>query len=250
MNKMEEENKMDNVEEQENKDIGNPTLEDESQAEISEAGGSETQEDGSSPENVEDTKTENKTETKKPSRDKDNLYEEIEIPEGVSASIEDYVLIMKKDDKELRRKLVALIDVKVEGNKVIVSAERSRKIEKSLFGTFRAHINNMIKGFGEDFTYKLKIANVHFPMNVSVDKGKKELVVKNFLGEKKDRVIKLLDEVDVKVDNEDVIVTSYDIEKAGHMATKIEKGTKVRNKDRRIFQDGIFLISKPNKEFM
>jgi len=236
---------------EENKDIGNATLENEGQAEVS-----ETQE----PTNVEDTKTEDKTETKKPSRDKDNLYEEIEIPEGVSASIEDYVLIMKKDDKELRRELVALIDVKVvkasssskddEGYKIIVSAERSRKIEKSLFGTFKAHIKNMVKGFGEDFTYKLKIANVHFPMNVSVDKGKNELVVKNFLGEKKDRVIKLLDEVDVKVDNEDVIVTSYDIEKAGHMATKIEKGTKVRNKDRRIFQDGIFLISKPNKEFM
>lgn len=189
-------------------------------------------------------------EPEKKKRDKDNLHEEIEIPGDITANIEDDVLIIKKDDKEIRRKLIALIDVKIKENKIVLKAERNRKIEKRLFGTFRAHINNMIKGLNEDFVYKLKIANVHFPMNVSYNDNNQELIIKNFLGEKKDRIIKLSDRVDVKVDNEDIIVTSYDIEKAGDAATKIEKGAKVRNKDRRIFQDGIFLISKPNKEFM
>jgi len=228
--------------------IGNTTLENESQTEVNEVDNSDTQEDESSSKDLGDTNTETVKTQKK--RDKDNLYEEIEIPEGIGASIDNDILIMKKDDKELRRKLVALIDVKVEGNKIVVSSTRNRRIEKRLFGTFKAHVKNMIKGFEEGFKYKLKIANVHFPMNVSFDSNNNALVVKNFLGEKKDRVIKLVEGVDVKVDKEDIIVTSYDIEKAGHVATKIEKGTKVRNKDRRIFQDGIFLVSKPNKEFM
>jgi len=192
-----------------------------------------------------------KTEIKKSSRDKDNLYEEIEIPGGIEVKIDDDdVLIMKKDDRELRRELVALIDFKIEGNKIIMKAGRSRKIEKRLFGTFKAHIKNMIKGFAEGFTYKLKIANVHFPMNVSYDENNNELIVKNFLGEKKDRIIKLVPGVDVKVDNEDIIVVGYDIEKAGHVAAKIEKGTKVRNKDRRVYQDGIFIVEKPGRVFL
>ncbi|MFH1359056.1 MAG: 50S ribosomal protein L6 [archaeon] len=181
---------------------------------------------------------------------KNRLYEEIEIPEGIIASIEDDILIIKKEDKELKRKLISLLDIKVEGNKVLLSAKRPRKIERKLFGTFKAHINNMIKGLTEGFTYNLTIANVHFPMNVSFDKGNNEIVVKNFLGEKKDRRIKLLEGVDVKVDKDTIEIKSYDIEKAGDSATRIEKGTKVRNKDRRIYQDGIFITEKPGRVYL
>jgi len=198
---------------------------------------------------VEDSKTENEDAKKEKTKDK-KLYEEFEIPEGIIANLEDDVLIMKKDDKELIRKLPALITIKVEGNKIILSAARNRRIERKLFGTFKSHIKNMIKGFTEGFKYKLQIANVHFPMNVSHDKENNELIVKNFLGEKKDRRIKLVEDVNVKIENENIELESFDIERAGQVATNIEKGTRVRNKDRRIFQDGIFLVSKPRREFM
>ena len=118
-----------------------------------------------------------------------------------------------------------------------------------MFGTLKAHFNNMIKGLTEKFKYKLQIANVHFPMNVSVDKNANELVVKNFLGEKKDRRIKLVEGVDVKVNGEVIELESINIEKAGQCAANIEKGAKVRNKDRRIFQDGIFIVEKPGRTF-
>ena len=187
---------------------------------------------------------------KKHSEKEKRLSEEISIPEGVNVEIVDGVLIVKKDDKELRRNLNSLIDVKVDNGKITINAKRMRKTEKRLFGTFRAHIKNMIKGFENEFIFKLKIANVHFPMNVSYDKGANEIIVKNFLGEKKDRRIQLPKDVNVKVDKEDIEVSSYDIEKAGEAATKIEKGTKVRNKDRRVYQDGIFLIEKPGRSYL
>ena len=181
---------------------------------------------------------------------KENLYEEVKIPEGIDANIEDDVLIMKKDNKEIKRKLIALINFKLEDNKIIISAKRSRKIEKRLFWTFKAHINNMIKGLTEGFTYKLKIANVHFPMNVKYENSRNELIIKNFLGEKKDRIIKLFPEVKVKVDDDEIVLDSYDIEKVGNAATMIEKGARVRNKDRRIYQDGIFIIEKPGRVYL
>ena len=212
----------------------------------------------STPEDVDNTKTEmdvvEETVENNPVNsnkdDKDSLYEEIEIPEGVSAEIVDDVLTVKKDDKEIKRKLVSLLDIEVKGNKVVISAERNRKLERKLFGTFKAHINNMIKGLTEGFEYKLRVSNVHFPMNVSYDAGKNLFTIKNFLGEKKDRIINGIEDVDVKIDGEDVIVSGYDIEKTGQVATNIEKGAKVRNKDRRVYQDGIFIIQKPGRVYL
>ncbi len=179
-----------------------------------------------------------------------NLKQEIEIPSGISASIENDELIMKKDSDELKRKLNAFIDVKIEGGKLILEAKKATKTKKKIFGTMKAHFNNMVKGLSEKFKYKLQIVSVHFPINVSVDKEKKELVVKNFLGEKTDRRIKLISGVDVKVDKDIIEIESSDIEKAGQCAGNIEKGTHVRNKDRRIYQDGIYIIEKPGRVFL
>ena len=181
---------------------------------------------------------------------KKDLREEIEIPQEINASIDDDEIIMKKDDKELRRRLEGKVEIKMEGNKIILEANKSTKNEKKIYGTMKAHIRNMIKGLTEGFKYKLQIANVHFPMNVSHNKETNEIIIKNFLGEKQDRIVKLIEGVDVKVADETIELESFDIEKAGQCAANIEKGAKVRNKDRRIFQDGIFIIEKPGRSFL
>jgi len=188
-----------------------------------------------------------------------DLREEIEIPEGINAGIKGDEIIMKRvgegSDKseganELKRRLEGKIDIKIEGNKVILESIKTTKNEKKIFGTMKAHINNMIKGLTEGFKYKLKIANVHFPMNVSHDKENNQIIIKNFLGEKQDRIAKLVEGVNIKVDKDDIELDSIDIEKAGQCAANIEKAARVRNKDRRIFQDGIFIIEKPRRKFM
>ncbi len=179
-----------------------------------------------------------------------NLHEEIKIPEGINAVVENNELIMKKDSDELKRKLNVLIDVKVEAGKIILEAKKATKRERKIFGTMGAHFNNMIKGLTEKFRYKLQAVSVHFPMNVSVDKEKNELVVKNFLGEKTDRRIKLVQGVDVKVDKDMIEIESVNIEKAGQCAANIEKGTRVTGKDRRVYQDGIYIIEKPGRVFL
>ncbi len=179
-----------------------------------------------------------------------DLHEEIEIPAEINASIENYELTMKKDSDELKRKLNLLVDIKLEGNKIILESKKASKREKKMFGTMKAHIKNMIKGLTEKFRYKLQIANVHFPMTVSINKEKNELLIKNFLGEKTDRVINLVPGADVKVDKDIIEVESVDIEKAGQCAANIEKGARVKNKDRRIYQDGIYIIEKPGRVFL
>jgi len=187
---------------------------------------------------------------KKNVKKKKELHDEIEIPSDINCIIENGEIKMKRENKEIKRKLNHLIDVKISGNKIILNSKRSSRKEKKIFGTMRAHIKNMILGLNAPFQYKLQISNVHFPMTVEVDKNKNELIIKNFLGEKKDRRIKIADNVDIKLNKDIIEVESFDIEKAGQVATNIEKGTRVTKKDRRIFQDGIFLIKKPNRSFL
>jgi len=154
---------------------------------------------------------------KKHIKKSEKLSWEIEFPPEISASLDRDELKIKKDDKEISRKISSMLNVKVEGNKILLKAKKSTKRERKMLGTFKAHIKNMIKGLTEGFVYKLQASNVHFPMNASFDKEKNEFVVKNFLGEKKDRKIKVIKGVDISVKKSEIEVRSHDIEKAGKL---------------------------------
>jgi len=168
------------------------------------------------------------------------ILEIIELPEGIKTKIEGNIIRLVKGNEELKRKLE--YKARLDGNKIILECEKSTKKEKKLIKTNAAHLRNMISGLKEKYIYKLQICSVHFPINVSV-KGNK-LIIKNFLGEVKDRTAKILPNVELKVEKEIITIESSDKEKAGQTAANIEKATRIRNRDRRIFQDGIFITEK------
>ena len=171
------------------------------------------------------------------------LFQEVEIPEGVEANLEDTTLTIKGKEGEIKREFkIGKLDMKKEGSKIIIGNENSTKTEKRLMNTLAAHIRNMIKGVEERFEYKLKICFSHFPITVEVKDN--EAVIKNFLGEKIPRKSRVVSGVDVKVDKQDITVSSHDKELAGQVAANFENATKIGKRDRRVFQDGIFITSK------
>ena len=104
----------------------------------------------------------------------------------------------------------------------------------------------MIKGSSQNHVYTMKICSGHFPMNVTVDSS--NVMIKNFLGEKVPRKARILDGVKVQVQGDIILVNGLDKEKVGQTAATIEQTTRITNKDRRIFQDGCYIISKPGDE--
>jgi len=176
--------------------------------------------------------------------DKD-LDKIVEIPEGVTVTIEGNKFTVKKDGKEVARKFkMVRTDAKVEGKGVKIHVRRATRREAKMLGTIVAHLKNMIKGVQEDYEYKLEIANVHFPMNVKVDGDK--ITIKSFLGETVERIAKIHKDAKVDIQGNQIAVTSFNIEAAGQTAANIEKATKLTGRDRRIFQDGIFITEKPS----
>lgn len=175
------------------------------------------------------------------------VTEIIKIPEGIDVKIDKKMMIVKSSKGEIKREFrYKQIEMSVEGGKIKISPKRNTKRDKTITGTLKAHIKNMISGVKEPHRYILKICSGHFPMNVSV--GKNELIVKNFLGEKIPRVLRLKEGVNMKIDGDIIIVEAFDKELAGQVAAGIEQLTRRNNYDTRIFQDGIYIINKDGKE--
>ncbi|NPA76104.1 MAG: 50S ribosomal protein L6 [Euryarchaeota archaeon] len=172
-----------------------------------------------------------------------DVKHEIELPEGVTATYSDYVLRVKGPRGEMKREFKHdRIQLKVENGKIVVYGALPTKKDYALAGTWRAHVNNMIKGVTEGFEYHLKILYAHFPMKVTV-KGD-TVVIENFLGERAPRYAKIFGDAKVEVKGDMVIVKSINKEHAGQTAANIEKATRIKDRDPRVFQDGIYIVKK------
>ncbi len=170
---------------------------------------------------------------------------EIEIPEEVEIKIEKNKVTVKGPLGQVEREFkLNGIKTILEKDKLTLQKEEARKKQKAYLGSVRAHIKNMIKGVTKGHTYQLKIVYKHFPINVALQGN--QLAIKNFAGEKKPRFAKILDGVKVDINNNIIELTGIDIEKVGQTAANIEQKTRIKDKDIRIFQDGIFIIKKSN----
>ncbi len=178
---------------------------------------------------------------------KADIKEEVALPEGVEAKYESGILLLKGPKAEIKRKLVnPKIKIDVAEGKIKLESLKATKREKRLLYTFNSHIKNMLKGVTEGHQYELKICSGHFPMNVSV--AGNELIIKNFLGENNPRKMKIRERVKITVEGDKVKVEGVEKEATGQTAADIELLTKVKGRDRRVFQDGIFIINKDGKE--
>lgn len=111
--------------------------------------------------------------------------------------------------------------------------------------TVCSHIDNMITGVTRGFLYKMRFVYSHFPINVTLNGDIVE--IRNFLGEKRVRKVKLLDGVkyvrsaDVK---DQIELTGNDIANVSLTCAQIQQSTNVRKKDLRKFLDGIYVSEK------
>jgi len=167
----------------------------------------------------------------------------IEIPEGVEVSVDGRTVTVKGEKGMLTRDFShAPISIQLDGDKVKIQTSWPRKRETALVGTIKSHIQNMITGVTKGFTYKLKIVFSHFPISVKV--REKTVEIGNFTGERSPRITRIMGNTKVTVKSEDVIVQGIDIEDVSQTAANIQRATKVKNKDPRVFLDGIYVYEQ------
>lgn len=174
------------------------------------------------------------------------VAEKVRIPEGIAVEVDGLKVTVRGPKGFITRDFSHArgVIVRLEDDSVVVEAYRADRKLKALVGSIAAHIRNMITGVMRGYRYKLKIIYSHFPMSVTVDEKNRVIRIKNFMGERSDRIARIYGNVKVSVKGDEVIVEGVDIEEVGLTAASIERATKVTDRDRRIFMDGIYIYEK------
>ena len=180
----------------------------------------------------------------------DRIIHKITLSDGVNASLSDdgLITITGEMGSVSREFIHSKVSVNQSDDCITVSCDLPRRKEKAICGTWAAHLRNMNKGVSEGFTYKMKAVYSHFPMTMKVDYPNKKFIVNNYFGEKVPREASLPwpeNEVKVEVKNKtEVVIFGADKEKVGQTTANIERCCTVKKRDRRVFQDGIYLVEK------
>jgi len=169
-----------------------------------------------------------------------------EIPlEGTQAAYDGRKMSVKGPKGSVERQLWhPVVGIKVEADKVVLTTKGDKRRDKRVINTIESHITNMIIGVKQGFRYNMSLIQSHFPVQIKVDGN--NFVVENFFGEKVPRKVAIPAGVKVTANSKDkkVTIESSDIEMAGLLVTRIEQTTRAVGKDRRIFQDGIYLVNR------
>jgi large subunit ribosomal protein L6 len=134
-----------------------------------------------------------------------------------------------------------LLSVTKQGNSVVVEALKKGRLGKKAMEAERAlakEIQNDMLGVTKHFEIRMKTVFAHFPMSIEV-KGDR-LLVNNLIGERSPRVAEIRANSSVEVKGLDVRVYGISKDAVSQTAANIRIACKIRNKDGRAFQDGVY----------
>ena len=159
----------------------------------------------------------------------------MKLPEGAKVAVEGQKVTVSGPMGSLSREFITP-DAKME----MKSGEIQVTGTKAMATTVEAHVRNMALGVTQGYSKKLKILFSHFPISVEI-KGK-EVLIKNFLGEKQPRRAKVMGQTRVEAKGQEISVSGISKDEVGQTIANLKSATKIRNRDSRVFQDGFYLV--------
>ncbi|KAK1441995.1 60S/50S ribosomal protein L6/L9 like protein [Babesia gibsoni] len=176
--------------------------------------------------------------------------ETLKIPEGVTVSVRSRKVTVSGKYGELTRDFGHLpIDLRLSKDKktIVLLQWFGTKTMIATIRTVMTHINNMITGVTKKYQYKMRLVHAHFPINSNITDDGKVIEIRNFVGEKRVRIVKVMPGVKIEKSTavkDEIILTGVDVESVGRSAALIHQCALVRNKDIRQFLDGIYVSEK------
>ncbi|CAD5120422.1 DgyrCDS8989 [Dimorphilus gyrociliatus] len=172
----------------------------------------------------------------------------VKAPEGVELRVKSRRVTVKGPRGTLHREFKHLaVDIRqISKREIIVEKWFGIRKELAAVRTVCSHVENMIKGVTMGYKYKMRSVYAHFPINVVISESNSMVEIRNFLGEKFTRRVRMLKGVSCvasKVKDE-FILEGNDIELVSRSAALIQQSTTVKNKDIRKFLDGVYVSEK------
>ncbi|KAJ7781128.1 ribosomal protein L6, alpha-beta domain-containing protein [Mycena metata] len=178
--------------------------------------------------------------------------EELDIPEGIEVSIKSRLITVKGPRGSLSKNVRHVnMDIRLhkssKANKVTLAVWQGGRKHVACLRTIKSLINNMITGVTKGFQYKMRAVYAHFPINCIIQDEGRNVEIRNFLGEKTVRHVKMLNGVTIvesTAQKDELILEGNDIDMVSQSAASIQGSCLVRNKDIRKFLDGIYVSGK------
>ena len=138
------------------------------------------------------------------------------------------------------------VEMTQSGGKVHVAVWFGKRTDLACIRTVCSHIANMIKGVTKGFQFKMRSAYCHFPINVSIVDNKKCIEIRNYMGEKRIRRIRMIGDVTVETTDQkdEIVLRGTSLENVSQSAAMIQQSTAAKDKDCRIFLDGIYVSER------
>ena len=172
-----------------------------------------------------------------------NTATEIQIPDDVKVSLKGNILHVQGPLGHTYKNFKKIpVIIEIDDKKILLKQNGERKKYYAIRNTTRSIIQILCAGVVDGFTIKMKVVFSHFPITVKVE-GKKVLI-ENFQGERAPRISMIKGDTKVDVKGDDVIITGPVLTDVSQTAANIQQKSKVKNKDHRVFLDGIYRYSK------
>lgn len=167
----------------------------------------------------------------------------IGIPEGVNINIDKLNVSISGPKGQLQRELwYPGIAIKRNDSEVVVMTDMPRREQLAMLGTLESHLKNMITGVTKGYEYTMKVVYSHFPIQLKTEG--QQVIIGNFLGEKRARKANIKGNTKVMIKGDQVIISGINKEDVGQTAANIHQATKIRRFDPRVFQDGVYLVER------
>lgn len=173
----------------------------------------------------------------------DKLSAKVAVPEGVTVSLRRGVLGVRGplgQTFKSFRKIPVILETGT--GEVNLKANGARKEDYAILNTSRSLVGNLIEGVIEGYTVKMKVVFAHFPVSVKVDSG--YVLVENFQGEHAPRRAKIVGKTKVVPKDDDIIITGAVLTEVTQTAANIHQATRIKQKDHRVFLDGVYIYDK------
>lgn len=167
----------------------------------------------------------------------------INVPAGIAIAYTHGTLSMSKGNKSVQKHLSAPeINLKIEGQDIHFLPTNKKRKTMAILHALLAHTRNIITGVEKGYYYKLTVVHSHFPMNIAKKENRVE--ISNFLGEKAPRIAQIIGkETQVDIKGKEITVKGINKEDVAQTAANMEIITREKQKDQRVFQDGIYITS-------
>jgi len=140
---------------------------------------------------------------------------EIAIPAGTEVILTQGEVSVKGKGGTLTRALHPGITIAVNGAAVTVTPANSSRLAKALWGTYAAHMRNMIAGVNTPFVKKLQVEGIGYKAELS---GKQ---IKLAVGFSHPVLVQIPDGLTVGIDKNMITVTGADKEQLGEFAASV-----------------------------